>query len=392
MDKRLLWLAVGSFAMSTIGFAFSGLLSLIASDVGVSIPQAGYLVTVFSIAYAIGAPVLSTLAGKADRRHVLAAAMLMFVSGNLIAAASSTFFGLLNAQLILGAAAGLFAATAQATAVALVGPDHRARAIAVVMGGTTFAVALGAPISSLIANYWGWRGTFIAVAVLGLFCAAILWMRLPHGMHGARLTLRERLTAVRKPGILLSLAVTFFYLTGGFAIVSYTAPLAIKGAGLPAIAVPGMLLAFGVGAVIGNFCSGYLADRIGATRVVILSLLASAAVSILIALVLKLLPHEISGPLLIALMTLWGAIGWTFPPAQGSRIAGHAPEFAHLTLSLNASAIYFGIAFGTIVGGRVLEFAAPSDLGFFAAAFPLLSLVLLLVSERSRRRASPLAV
>jgi predicted MFS family arabinose efflux permease len=206
------------------------------------------------------------------------------------------------------------------------------------------------------------------------------------------LTLRERLTAVRKPGILPSLAVTLLYLTGGFAIISYIAPLAVKGAGLPAMAIPGMLLAFGVGAVIGNLCSGYLADRIGATSVVILSLLASAAVSILIALVLRFLPHEISGPLLIALMVLWGAIGWTFPPAQGSRIAGHAPELAHLTLSLNASAIYFGIALGTVVGGRVLEFAAPSDLGFFAAAFPLLALVVLLLSERSRKLSAKLAM
>jgi predicted MFS family arabinose efflux permease len=392
MDKRLLWLAVGSFAMSTIGFAFSGLLSLIASDIGVSVPQAGYLITVFSIAYAIGAPVLSALVGEIDRRNVLAAAMVLFVGGNFTAAASSTFFSLLNAQLMMGAAAGLFAATAQATAVALAKPDHRARAIAVVMGGTTFAVALGAPIGSLIANFWGWRGTFSAVAVVALVCATILWVQLPHGLRGARLTLRERLTAVRKPGILPSLAVTLLYLTGGFAIISYIAPLAVKGAGLPAMAIPGMLLAFGVGAVIGNLCSGYLADRIGATSVVILSLLASAAVSILIALVLRFLPHEISGPLLIALMVLWGAIGWTFPPAQGSRIAGHAPELAHLTLSLNASAIYFGIALGTVVGGRVLEFAAPSDLGFFAAAFPLLALVVLLLSERSRKLSAKLAM
>jgi predicted MFS family arabinose efflux permease len=388
MDKRLVWLAVGSFAMSTVGFVFSSLLPAIAADAGVSIPHAGYLITAFSLAYAIGAPVLSALAGEIDRRRVLAAAMVSFVAGNIIAATSSSFFGLLAAQILMGMSAGLFAATAQATAVALAGPEHRARAIAVVVGGTTFAVALGAPAGSLIATMWGWRGTFVAIALLGVACAAILWARLPHGMRGARLTLGERFAAIGRPGILPSLAVTFLYLTGGFAIISYVAPLTTEGAGLPALAIPGMLLAFGVGAVVGNLASGYLADRIGATRVVVLALLTSAAVSVVIALVLKFLPPAISGPTLIALMGLWGTIGWSFPPAQASRIVGFAPEVAHLTLSLNASALYFGIAAGTVVGGRVLEFATPSDLGFVAAVFPMLALAVLMASARSRRVAA----
>ncbi len=391
MDKRLVWLAVGSFAMSTVGFVFSSLLPAIAADAGVSVPHAGYLITAFSLAYAIGAPVLSALAGEIDRRRVLAAAMLSFVAGNVIAATSSSFSGLLSAQILMGMSAGLFAATAQAAAVALAGPEHRARAIAVVVGGTTFAVAIGAPAGSLIATMWGWRGTFVVIALLGLACAAILWMRLPHGMRGARLTLGERFAAIGRPGVLPSLAVTFLYLTGGFAIISYIAPLTTEGAGLPALAIPGMLLAFGIGAVIGNLVSGYLADRIGATRVVVLALLTSAAVSVLIAVILKFLSPAISGPTLIALMGLWGTIGWSFPPAQASRIVGFAPEVAHLTLSLNASALYFGIAAGTVVGGRVLEFATPSDLGLVAAAFPLLALAVLVASARSRRVAAAAA-
>jgi DHA1 family inner membrane transport protein len=384
MDKRLVWLAVGSFAMSTVGFVFASLLPSIAADTHTSIPMAGYLIMTFSLAYAIGAPVLSALAGEIDRRRVLTMAMLAFVAGNLIAASSSSFAMLLAAQIVMGMSAGLFAATAQATAVALAGPDHRALAISVVVGGTTFAVALGAPLGSLIATFWGWRGTFLAIALLGVACAAILWMRLPHGLRGARLTLAERLTIIGRPGILPALVTTLLYLTGGFIIISYLAPLAIDGAGLPALALPGMLLCFGVGAVIGNIASGYLADRIGATRVVVLSLLMSIAVSLLIALGLKLLPQELSGPLLIGIMVPWGIIGWTFPPAQASRIVGCAPEVAHLTLSLNVSALYFGIAFGTVVGGRVLEFATPSDLGIIAAAFPLAALAVLWASSRSR--------
>jgi predicted MFS family arabinose efflux permease len=383
MDKRLVWLAVGSFAMSTVGFVFASLLPSIAADTHTSIPMAGYLMMTFSLAYAVGAPVLSALAGEIDRRRVLTVAMLTFVAGNLIAAVSSSFAALLAAQIVMGMSAGLFAATAQATAVSLAGPEHRARAISVVVGGTTFAVALGAPLGSLIATFWGWRGTFLSIALLGIVCAAILWVRLPHGLRGVKLTLSERLATVGRPGILPALATTLLYLTGGFIIISYLAPLAIESAGLPALALPGMLLCFGVGAVIGNLGSGYLADRLGATRVVVLSLLMSVAVSLAIAFGLKLLPQAWSGPLLLGIMVPWGIIGWAFPPAQASRIVGYAPQLAHLTLGLNASALYFGIAFGTVVGGRVLEFATPSDLGLVAAIFPLLALAVIWVSTRS---------
>ncbi|WP_269930545.1 MFS transporter [Aminobacter sp. HY435] len=382
MDKSLVWLAVGSFAMSTVGFVFASLLPAIAADAHVSVPFAGYLIMAFSLAYAIGAPVLSALAGEIDRRRILAATMLVFVAGNMVAATSGSFAGLLVSQIVMGMSAGLYAATAQATAVSLAGPEHRARAIAVVVGGTTFAVALGAPTGSLIATMWGWRGTFVAIALLALVCAAILWLRLPRGSRGIKLTVAERFTAVARPGIPSSLFVTLLYIAGGFTVISYIAPLALEGAGLPDIALPGMLLAFGVGAVIGNLSSGYLADHIGATRVVVLSLLMSSGFSLAIALTLKLLPHDVAGPVLIALMVPWGIIGWAFPPAQASRIVGFAPELAHLTLSLNASALYFGIALGTVIGGRVLEFARPSDLGLVAAAFPVLALAVLAVSVR----------
>jgi predicted MFS family arabinose efflux permease len=386
MDKRLIWLAVGSFTMSTVGFVFSSLLPSIAADTHTTVPTAGYLITVFSLSYAIGAPVLSALAGAADRRRVLTVAMLIFLAGNVVAATSVSFTTLLLAQILMGMASGLFAATAQATAVSLAGPEHRALAISVVVGGTTFAVALGAPLGALIATMWGWRGTFGAVSLMALACAVVLWLRLPRGLQGTKLTLRERFSIIGHAGIAPSLAVTFLYLAGGFIIISYLAPLAIEGAGLTKLALPGLLLAFGVGAVIGNLSSGYLADRLGATRMVVASLLATAIMVLSIALGLHLLPQELCGPLLIGIMLPWGIIGWAFPPAQASRIVGYAPEVAHLTLSLNASAMYLGIASGTAIGGRVLENTAPADLGFVAALFPMAALAVLFASLRPQRR------
>lgn len=388
MDKRLIWLGVGAFSTSTVAFVFSGLLPLIAADTGITVSGAGYLITAYSLAYAIGTPVLSALAGAMDRRRLIGVALIAFLGGSGLAGASASYGMLMAAQIAMGAAAGLFAGTAQGTAVALAGPEHRARAVAIVMGGNTFAVALGAPLASLIANLAGWRFAFVAVAALAFLCLCILWAALPRGLAGIKLSLKGRVATIGRPGILPLLATSFLYIAGGFVVISYLAPLAIDGAGLDISAMPVLLLAFGIGAVAGNAVSGRLTDRIGAGRVAAFGLVACAAMSLLVWAVVAEAPHALAGPMLIALMVPWGIVGWTFPPAQASRIVAQAPDVSHLTLPLNVSAMYFGVAMGTFVGGRVLEVAPPATLALAATAFLLAGLAVLAVGERRSPRAA----
>jgi predicted MFS family arabinose efflux permease len=391
----LTWLAVGAFATSTVAFVFAGLLPLIAASNKITIAQAGHLMAVFSLSYAIGTPILSTLAGAIDRRRVIAFALLSFIAGNAIAAASSSHTMLLVAQIVMGMAAGLFASTAQATAVALSAADHRARAVATVLGGTTFAVAVGAPLGALIGNLAGWRATYLFIALLAFLCLTVLWLRLPRGIAGVRLSLVDRIMVIGRPGILPSLVVTFLYITGGFAVIAYMGPLATEGAVMDVSMIPAMLLVFGIGAVAGNYASGQLADRLGPTRVVALALSFAAAICLALTAILEFAPASVAGPALIALMLPWGFIGWTFPPAQASRIVSAAPELAGLTMPLNVSAMYFGIAAGSFAGGRMLEMAPASELGVVAAVFSLAALGVLAISTRHAarrsRRQAPLA-
>ena len=385
MDKRIFWLALGSFAISTEGFVISSLLPDIATDAGISVPLAGSLITAFALAYAIGTPILATLTGEWDRRRVILWTLVFFVIGNIVAALSSSFELLLIARIVMALSSGLFAATAQGTAVALVDDHHRARAIAVVVGGTTVAVAVGAPLGALVATFAGWRGTFYAIAGLGALSGAILWWRLPRGIIGTKLSLRARLAAAARPGVMPILATTALALVGAFTVFSFIAPLAIEGGGLSPLALPGMLLAFGVGAVIGNIAGGQAADRFGATRTVCWSLGLSAAMLVTFSLIPTFLPHSIAGPALMAMMVPWGIVGWAFPPAQASRIIKIAPDAAPIVLSLNASALYLGVALGAVVGAAVLRFGVPADLGLVAAVFPIVGLGVVLAGRALAR-------
>ena len=370
MDMRLFWLALGAFAIGAEGFVVSSLLPAISADTGVTIAQGGYLVLAFALAYAVGAPVLASITGHRDRRNVLGASMLVFSLGNVIAGLAHSYEQLLIARVVMALAAGLYVATAQATAVAISEPHHRARAIAVIVGGTTVAVAFGAPLGALIAGYAGWRGTFWTVAGVGLASMVAIWTMLPAGLKGPKLPLSERLAVIARPGVLPVLLTTMLPLTGAFAIFTYIAPVTTRAFGLSPSLLPMILLAFGVGGALGNILGGQLADRIGGTRTVLGTTLLFAAVVGSMGLLTH-VPAFLTAPAFLGFMFLWGLVGWSLPPAQASRVIKLAPDAAPLALSLNASAIYVGVALGSVVGGQVLTSLGPINLGWVAALFSL---------------------
>jgi predicted MFS family arabinose efflux permease len=382
MISPLIWLALGTFTVGTEGYVIAGLLPDIAAEAGISVAQGGTLVTAFSLSYAFGSPVLATLFGDVDRRRILAGTMVLFAASNLAAALTSSFLALLLARVVMALSAGLYAATAQAAAIALAPPERRARAIAVVVGGTSVAVALGAPIGALLATLTGWRGTFVAIAAVSVVTAVAVLLKIPAHLRGTRIPLRERAMTIVKPGMLPILATTLLIMTGGFSAFTYLAPLAVEGAGLPAVIIPGLLLAWGVGAALGNFIGGQVADRYGARATAIFAVLGLGAILAIISLAAKLLSPTIAGPALIGLTVLWGIMGWMTVPAQVSRLVALHPASAPVSLSLNASALYLGVAFGSILGGAVINVGTPADLGWTGAVPVLLALVIVLATGR----------
>lgn len=390
MDIRLVWLAVGTFAIGVESFAISSLLPQIADSTGVTLTQAGYLVIAFALANALGSPILAALTGTADRRLTLTITALLFAAGAVWAGFSQGYADLMAARILMAFSAGLYTATAQATGVAISSVDHRARAISVIVGGTTMAVAFGAPLGALVAGLVSWRGSYFMVAGFGVIAALSIWIMLPSGLRGAPLTLRQRIAAVALPGVPGALLTTLLNLAGAFTVIIYLAVVTTQSMGLPRELVPAVLLAFGIGAAFGNAAGGQLADRVGARPTVIGAALLNGVMLVAISLAAH-LPAVLVGPAFFALIVLWGATGWAFPPAQSSYLLSLSPGNAPLVLSLNASALYLGIAGGSLIGGLVLQYGTPSDLGWIGALLPALSLVGIGVSALLRQPGPRLA-
>ncbi|WP_089174442.1 MFS transporter [Bosea sp. AS-1] len=393
MDIRLLSLAGGAFAIGTGSLIVTGILPHLASGLGVSIDTAGLLISIFALAYAIGSPILSTVLGDADRKRVLLGAMTVFGLANLGAAFASDFTVVVLARIVMALAAGVFMPAANAVAVAISPPERRGRAIALVTGGMTVSLILGIPIGTAVVGFGGWYLAFLIVAALSALSLTGLLARLPSGLPHATNTLRERLQVAGRGDVLLALGTTMFWTTGAFVLYTYIAPFLTNHAGIAGPWLAATLVLSGIGSALGNQFGGMASDRFGPERSlsVVLTLLAASLVAA--SLVAVTLPPTIAVYLLPLVIMVWSGAGWAGHPAQMSRLAAMAPDAAVVALSLNASALYFGIAAGAALGQQVMRHAGTWPLGFVGAACELVALGLLFIALRRKRgTARPLEV
>ncbi|WP_150130577.1 MFS transporter, partial [Streptomyces sp. 150FB] len=161
-------LAVGMFAIGTDGYVIAGLLPPMSRDLGVSESAAGQLVTVFALAYAVGAPLLGIAIGGLRRRPVLVGSLTLFAATNVAAALVHSYAAMLAVRVVAALSAAVFTPAAAAVAPELVPVGRRGRALGTIGAGTAVATALGVPLGTLIGGAYGWRATFLAVAALGV--------------------------------------------------------------------------------------------------------------------------------------------------------------------------------------------------------------------------------
>ena len=380
------WMALGTFAIGTEGFMIAPLLPRLAGDLSVSVAAAGQLVTVFALTYALTSPILTALTGALNRRRLLVLSMIGFALANVFAFVAKDYWALMAARVLLAVAAGLYVPNANALAGALVKPERRGAALAIVSGGTTMAVALGVPLGSIIGAKFGWRAMFAGVGVLALIATLGLLAGLARDV-GARLPatgLGERIGVIRQPAVFRTLLVTTLWATGAYTVYTYVAALLYATAGIEGPYLSAVLFVWGLSAAAGVFAGGALTDKHGAGPVIAVALLflalAFASLSISATFLTK---AGAVGPMLVAIV-IWGLSAWAFFPAQQTRLIGVAGiRVAPIALSLNASFMFLGFSLGAALGSLTLTYAAPSALGWVGGLCVVASLLLSVRTMRS---------
>jgi MFS transporter, DHA1 family, purine base/nucleoside efflux pump len=379
MSARIYLLAAGAFAVGTSAYVVSGVLPAVSGELGVSLTAAGQLATAFALAYAVGAPVLATVAGRWDRRTLLLTALVVAAVGNGLSALATSYSVLIAGRIIAALGAAAYTPAATLVATALLPPERRARAVALVFGGLTLALAVGVPAGDLLGSTIGYTGVFGAVAVISALVAAAVPLCLPRIPAPPAVPLRERFAVAADRRVLTVLAMTVIGVLSAMVVFIYVTPLLNATAGIHGATIALLLLVYGVGAMAGNTWGGRAADRFG-TVPALFAVLAGIAVTVA---VLPLTAHTLAGAAVV--LALWGAFTWAFNPPVQALLLELAPT-GGLVLSLNASAIYLGTALAGVVGGIVIDSGGLLVLPLVGAALVLVVIGLMLVLHLGRRR------
>lgn len=374
MSVRILALALGTFVISSGVYLTAGLLPDVAARGGVSVAAAGQLITVHALTCAIAAPLLSALLARVDRRRLLFAGMGLFVAGSVATAVTSDFGGLVLARIVSALGASLFTPMATVIAADLVPEHKRARAAAVVTGGMTLATVIGVPAGLTLRDSLGFGGVFWLVAALGCAVSTAIFA-VPRTRttapipdtpaDGGRTRGVAAVLGVRAVRIVL--AASLLGALADFAAYTYAVPMFGHFGGTRLHLV---LLVYGIAGAVGNALGGRITDRYGSAAGIVASLVALALGLV----ALPLIQGSIVATLVAA--ALWGAGGWGIMPAAQHRVlAWAAPWAAGVAISLNASAVYLGMAAGGAVGGTVLGTLGPITLGPIGAVIAVAGLV-----------------
>jgi MFS transporter, DHA1 family, purine base/nucleoside efflux pump len=383
MSARIYLLAAGAFAVGTSAYVVSGVLPVVSAELDVSVTAAGQLTTVFALAYAVTAPLLATITARWERRRLLLIALLVAALGNALSAVATTYPLLLGGRIVAALGAAAFTPAATLFATALRPPAERGRAVAIVFGGMTVALALGVPMGSILAGSIGYRGVFALVAAVSIATALAVRLQLPVMAGSPAVPLRERFAVAADRRVLLVLAITVFGVVATMCVYIYVVPLLTVTTGLAGSTIGALLLAYGLGAIVGNAFGGRATDRFGS----IPTIFATMAGFIVMIATLPVTATTAVGAA-VALF-VWSVFTWSFNPPVQSLLLELSPS--GLVLSLNASAIYLGMGLAGVLGGVVIDVAGALALPVVGAVLGLACAALLLALRAGTRRAPVLA-
>jgi predicted MFS family arabinose efflux permease len=383
VDRRLLLLALGMFAMGTGNFVIAGILPSVAASLGTTVSLAGLMVTVYALSFAVMAPVMAALTGDWPRKPLLVSALGVFVLGNIGTALATDLVTVLVSRAVAGLGAAMFSPAALGIATAIVPPEQRGRALAIVTAGLAGATALGAPVGTLIGGFGSWRATLWFVAALGLITILGVHKLLQAMPQPARVSLADRFRPVRDPRIALTLLTTLFAFGGLLMVYTYAGLVFDRVTGGDHEHLAGLLLFWGVAATIGNLAAGGLVDRFGSRPIINATLLIAFAN-------FALLPWTSASFASAALaLIIWGGAGWGLIVPQQHKLVKLMPNVAPILLALNNTALYGGLALSSFAGGLVLLSVDPYYLSLFGAGSIAFALVLAEAAEWLIRRRAP---
>lgn len=378
----ILALALASFGIGTTEFVIMGLLPEVAHSFGVTIPQAGYLVSGYAMGVVIGAPIVAIATAGLPRKTALLALMGVFLLGNLGCALAPTYGLLMAARVLTAFGHGAFFGIGAIVARDLVPREKRTQAVSLMFAGLTLANVLGVPLGTALGQAAGWRMTFWAVVGIGLAAGLAIQLLVPSGIPGKKGGLVKEFRALGRWPVLRPMLVSTLASVSFFTVFTYITPFLTGVTGLTPRAVTGALFAAGIGLTVGNLAGGTLADR-GLMATVLGSFLGIVAVLLGLFFVAR---NEIAT---LSVLVVWAGLAFALVSPLQMWVVEAADDAPNLASTLNQGAFNLGNASGAWLGGTALTLGAGyGQLPLIAAAVSVIGLSLAATAVRRGERTS----
>ncbi|PSV25667.1 MFS transporter [Photobacterium kishitanii] len=369
--KNLFFLSLGMFALGFDAYIIAGLIPEVSADFHTSYAITGQAVTVFTLCYAISAPLLTVFLSKKNAKFSLILALVIFSLANFLSALTTdlTFFFICRA--LAGVGAGLFAPIALSSAAQLCDTSMRGRALGFTLGGMSCGTVIGVPVGLYLSHLFNWEFSLILVSLIGLLALIGITLKMPVIPTLTQSSLKERFNIFKNIKITNVVIVTFLTAFASLGLYTYIAPL-IHSFNSHASLIP-FLWFWGLGGLVGSFAIGYIIDWSKKPKHVLVWVLITLAFSYL--LLLFSLEYSVTYLAMIS-MFLWGAMGWASMAPQQHILVGLSSNNTNTTLSLNSSLNYLGGAVGAMSGGLLLTTQNYVYLPLAAYGITIISLLL----------------
>lgn len=375
-------LALAVFLIGTNEYIITGVIGMMAADLGVTTSQVGLLVTIFALAGAILTPVLVALTINIDRKKVLLVSLVVFIASNGLMYVKLSYEALLWIRLVQGMSGGTVTVVAMAVATRLVEKERRGRAIGIILMGLSSSLVLGVPIGTFFSEMFGWRMLFVGIGVCSILPLLIIQKKVPAIRETEAIPLRMQLSILKNPSILTALSITLFYVGGYSTLFTYITPYLQASSALTIAEISGILFLAGICSFMGSRLGGQLADVKGPKFTITLGLLLQG-----IALLLFALTGSQVYVLILVLMIFMLAT-WSISPAQQLFLVTLVPRNPDIALSVNTSFIQFGFALGSGLGGFAIRHTSILHLNWIGLGAVSLACLLAMVLFK-RKTASP---
>jgi DHA1 family inner membrane transport protein len=340
----LLALALGTFCIGTTEFASMGMIQLFSGELGIDIPTATHAITAYAVGVVVGAPALTLLAARFNRRSLLLVLICIFIIGNVLSAIAGNLELFIAARFVTGLPQGAYFGAGAVVASYVVGAGHAGRAFAIVMAGLTVATIFGSPIATFLGQTIGWRQTYLCIGALGGASLLSLWFFVPRtsALKGASVV--HELHGLMKPRVWLMMAVAALGISSIFAVYTFIGPFVTDLLLLSPQTIPLALGLFGIGMMVGNLYGGRLADRYPNRGIV-------AGYGVTLAILVAMALFGTTNWVLFAGFFGVGAAMMAAIPTIQVRLVALAPEAPTLMGAMNLASLNVANALGAWAGG-----------------------------------------